>query len=66
MQVEVRFEDLLFQTTKLQIFESNSQQSPLKYLGIPSCFKPLSYKFLKAIHNGLAASAVDTLVVSNH
>ena len=41
----------LFQTTKIQIFESNSQ--PLLYWGVCSscCFRLQRYKFLKAIHN---------------
>jgi len=41
----------LFQTTKIQIFESNSQ--PLhQYILLPfRCFRLQRYKFLKAIHN---------------
>ena len=41
----------LFQTTKIQIFESNSQhflRTPLRDIG---CFRLQRYKFLKAIHN---------------
>ena len=41
----------LFQTTKIQIFESNSQLKKLKNLLSASCFRLQRYKFLKAIHN---------------
>ena len=42
----------LFQTTKIQIFESDSQRqlSVAEYL--TRCFRLQRYKFLKAIHNG--------------
>ena len=41
----------LFQTTKIQIFESNSQRT-WKNAGQRSCcFRLQRYKFLKAIHN---------------
>ena|GEM_PF-3066760 len=43
----------MFQTTKIQIFESNSQRNGDFYTPTPSCFKLQRYKFLKAIHNYL-------------
>ena len=42
----------LFQTTKIQIFESNSQRDILWWPGHVGCFRLQRYKFLKAIHNG--------------
>ena len=41
----------LFQTTKIQTFESNSQ--PPSYSALPTtcCFRLQRYKLLKAIHN---------------
>ena len=42
---------LLFQTTKIQTFESNSQHLLLIYLFRGSCFRLQRYKLLKAIHN---------------
>ena len=41
----------LFQTTKIQIFESNSQLILSTASLGQSCFKLQRYKFLKAIHN---------------
>ena len=41
----------LFQTTKIQIFESNSQHDNKKEVKKESCFRLQRYKFLKAIHN---------------
>ena len=41
----------LFQTTKIQTFESNSQQEIFIYDSNDSCFKLQRYKLLKAIHN---------------
>ena len=41
----------LFQTTKIQIFESNSQLVDADLALELSCFKLQRYKFLKAIHN---------------
>ena len=41
----------LFQTTKIQIFESNSQPNFLWISSDISCFRLQRYKFLKAIHN---------------
>ena len=42
---------LLFQTTKIQIFESNSQHATALLLDARRCFRLQRYKFLKAIHN---------------
>ena len=41
----------LFQTTKIQIFESNSQLTLCRAITTYSCFRQQRYKFLKAIHN---------------
>ena len=41
----------LFQTTKIQIFESNSQHCNDSKDKRQSCFRLQRYKFLKAIHN---------------
>ena len=41
----------MFQTTKIQTFESNSQLSEYDEKAIPCCFRLQRYKFLKAIHN---------------
>ena len=41
----------LFQTTKIQIFESNSQREGINKVLAQSCFKLQRYKLLKAIHN---------------
>ena len=42
---------VLFQTTKIQTFESNSQLDGVKYHLKKSCFRLRKYKLLKAIHN---------------
>ena len=56
----------LFQTTKIQIFESNSQRR----VGRPDdggrCFRLQRYKFLKAIHNLLALITLGNFVVSDY
>ena len=41
----------LFQTTKIQTFESNSQPASAFYPALLSCFRLQRYKLLKAIHN---------------
>ena len=41
----------LFQTTKIQTFESNSQQKVICILLKKRCFRLQRYKLLKAIHN---------------
>ena len=56
----------LFQTTKIQIFESNSQLFYPAVNCIPSCFRLQRYKFLKAIHNYFFLSSLRTYVVSDY
>ncbi len=41
----------LFQTTKIQNFETNSQHNSLTPLQTLYCFRPQRYKILKPIHN---------------
>ena len=41
----------LFQTTKIQTFESNSQPGVIDIGGGMGCFRLQRYKLLKAIHN---------------
>ena len=56
----------LFQTTKIQTFESNSQL-PLRHFNFNCCcFRLQRYKLLKAIHNALEASFQRTSVVSDY
>ena len=45
----------LFQTTKIQFFESNSQHKRRNRCCCGCCFRLQRYKFLKAIHNREAA-----------
>ena len=56
----------LFQTTKIQIFESNSQRGNLWTKGSLSCFRQQRYKFLKAIHNSPEKSLPILSVVSDY
>ena len=56
----------LFQTTKIQIFESNSQRSRTGTLLFLSCFRLQRYKFLKAIHNDGDIVHEDGTVVSDY
>ena len=56
----------LFQTTKIQIFESNSQREVSKPKKLYSCFKLQRYKFLKAIHNAIKLKKYPKQVVSNY
>ena len=49
---------MLFQTTKIQIFESNSQPFLLWNLSHLCCFRLQRYKFLKAIHNRAVSGAL--------
>ena len=56
----------LFQTTKIQIFESNSQRQEDGVGGHVRCFRLQRYKFLKAIHNGLGEDIPNTPVVSDY
>ena len=43
--------DVLFQTTKIQTFESNSQRAIEEIAKFNRCFRLQRYKLLKAIHN---------------
>ena len=56
----------LFQTTKIQTFESNSQLSDTLTSILDRCFRLQRYKLLKAIHNALAVTARGTFVVSDY
>ena len=56
----------LFQTTKIQIFESNSQQQPQIARFRRSCFRLQRYKFLKAIHNTYLNTSAAYSVVSDY
>ena len=56
----------LFQTTKIQIFESNSQQPTTKASATLGCFRLQRYKFLKAIHNACYYTIDNDMVVSDY
>ena len=56
----------LFQTTKIQTFESNSQPTITEGFILLSCFRPQRYKLLKAIHNNKQKNIEEQLVVSDH
>ena len=56
----------LFQTTKIQIFESNSQPILINKTFILCCFRLQRYKFLKAIHNGSHCRDAGSGVVSDY
>ena len=56
----------LFQTTKIQNFETNSQQLRNKQNHGKDCFRPQRYKILKPIHNGLEIHIILHLTVSDH
>ena len=56
----------LFQTTKIQIFESNSQLMAHPIGNSESCFRLQRYKFLKAIHNRMANRSFGESVVSDY
>ena len=57
---------MLFQTTKIQIFESNSQQTRRIVPKEVCCFRQQRYKFLKAIHNTDYVIDVRAKVVSDN
>ena len=57
---------LLFQTTKIQIFESNSQPKVLGGQRFTGCFRLQRYKFLKAIHNVPVRKKNNSSVVSDY
>ena len=56
----------LFQTTKIQTFESNSQQSPTSSKSGHRCFRLQRYKLLKAIHNFCLCFQQLQIVVSDY
>ena len=56
----------LFQTTKIQIFESNSQHKTLIMQFTVRCFRLQRYKFLKAIHNKIENKSIFVYVVSDY
>ena len=56
----------LFQTTKIQIFESNSQRRFNGFGLLYSCFKLQRYKFSKAIHNDIKEAIADGIVVPDY
>ena len=56
----------LFQTTKIQIFESNSQLVGTQVFVVVCCFRLQRYKFLKAIHNRHLIDDCPILVVSDY
>ncbi|EFI15961.1 hypothetical protein HMPREF0156_01409 [Bacteroidetes oral taxon 274 str. F0058] len=56
----------LFQTTKIQTFESNSQHIVGMNLLHEGCFRLQRYKLLKAIHNAVAVDIKSEIVVSDY
>ena len=56
----------LFQTTKIQTFESNSQLPPPSKANTSSCFRLQRYKLLKAIHNMAENYFTAAFVVSDY
>ena len=56
----------LFQTTKIQIFESNSQLFGQTIIDKVGCFRLQRYKFLKAIHNACYYTIDNDMVVSDY
>ena len=56
----------LFQTTKIQTFESNSQLWHTSSTGGLRCFRLQRYKLLKAIHNVTEERRMMWLVVSDY
>ena len=57
---------LLFQTTKIQTFESNSQLAAESANRTFGCFRLQRYKLLKAIHNVTVIFVLFALVVSDY
>ena len=57
---------MLFQTTKIQTFESNSQQDGTPPIDVASCFRLQRYKLLKAIHNTTLSIRCSDEVVSDY
>ena len=56
----------LFQTTKIQTFESNSQPILNEYAKRSRCFRLQRYKLLKAIHNNKSDYEDEKVVVSDY
>ena len=56
----------MFQITKIQIFESNSQRAICGYKSRLGCFRLQRYKLLKAIHNLHIVAKHGTAVVSDY
>ena len=56
----------LFQTTKIQTFESNSQHFTERLSKQLSCFRLQRYKLLKAIHNTGHTEFLGENVVSDY
>ena len=57
---------VLFQTTKIQTFESNSQRCLVLPCSQTRCFRLQRYKLLKAIHNYIHRSQYPSPVVSDY
>ena len=57
---------MLFQTTKIQTFESNSQRASTSTAGSAGCFRLQRYKLLKAIHNIGQTRQIWVIVVSDY
>ena len=57
---------LLFQTTKIQTFESNSQPVEAFFASLLGCFRLQRYKLLKAIHNYSTCTDIFAVVVSDY
>ena len=62
----IYFSVWLFQTTKIQTFESNSQQRDMRQSNLFCCFRLQRYKLLKAIHNRVMKGILLDSVVSDY
>ena len=58
--------DWLFQTTKIQTFESNSQRISIHRYVEQRCSRLQRYKLLKAIHNQVYYDLWQKVVVSDY
>ncbi len=58
--------NLLFQTTKIQNFETNSQPKMIEMARQGYCFRPQRYKILKPIHNSFHFLISFKFTVSDH
>ena len=61
-----KFQSQLFQTTKIQNFETNSQPGKRENHIASYCFRPQRYKILKPIHNPCHHLFVLLVTVSDH